>query len=139
MAISAKVRTTPVSTAPPRASAPPPIGPTTPAVRESAREGSRAYWLDRAARDRKRAGANPKARFAIQLELACEIGSLVDAWKHDQPAGTMWLLDTPFQGRTCFRVLWGRYPNRDAARRALSSVPAFFATPRNRPIVTAIH
>lgn len=140
-AISARVRPTPASPAlaPTRASAPLPIGPTASAVRETEREGSRAYWLDRASRDRKRAGADRKAHFTIQLELACEVGSLIDAWKHDRPAGTMWLLATPFQGRTCFRVLWGRYPNRDAARRALSSVPAFFATPRNRPIVTAIH
>ena len=74
----------------------------------------------------------------IQLELACEIPSLVDAWKHDRPAGTMWVLTTPYNGQTCFRVLWGRYPTREAARRALSGVPRFFSTPRNHPVVTAI-
>jgi hypothetical protein len=101
--------------------------------------GSRQAWLDRAARDHQRARGDRKALFTIQLELACEVASLADAWKHDRPAGTMWVLSTPFQGRTCFRVLWGRYPTREAAHQAIASVPPFFSTPRNHPIVTAIH
>ncbi|MFY9551626.1 MAG: hypothetical protein WAU32_10785, partial [Thermoanaerobaculia bacterium] len=91
-----------------------------------------------AARDQKRLAADPKARFAVQLELACEIGSLVDAWKRDRPAGSMWLLTTDYQGRTCFRVLWGRYPTREAAQRALARTPGFFSTRRNRPAVVAV-
>jgi hypothetical protein len=117
------------STAAPRAASAPPAH-AVPSTRQS--------WLDRAERDRQRAGADRKAQYTIQLELACEIPSLVDAWKHDRPAGTMWVLATPYNGQTCFRVLWGRYPTREAARRALSGVPRFFATPRNRPVVTAI-
>ncbi len=101
-------------------------------------DSSRQFWLERASRDQKRLNGDRKTRFAIQLELACEIGSLVDAWRHDRPAGTMWVLTTPFQGRTCFRVLWGRYPTREAARRALPGAPSFFSTARNRPIVTAV-
>ena len=62
----------PVRTAPPAHAAP----------------SSRQAWLDRAERDRRRAGADRKAQFTIQLELACEIPSLVDAWKQDRPAGT---------------------------------------------------
>ncbi len=104
----------------------------------SARETTHSYWADRAARDAKRWKSDRKARFTIQLELACEVGSLVDAWKHDRPAGTMWLLATTFQGRPCFRVLWGRYGSREAARQALPGIPAFFTTPRNRPVVTAV-
>jgi septal ring-binding cell division protein DamX len=100
---------------------------------------SRQAWVDRATRDQQRARADRKAHFTIQLELACEVASLTDAWKHDRPAGTMWVLSTPFQGRTCFRVLWGRYPTREAARRGLANIPSFFSTPRNHPIVTAIH
>ena len=100
--------------------------------------GTREAWLERATRDRQRAGADRKSRFTIQLELACEISSLADAWKYDHPSGTLWVLATPFQGKTCFRVLWGRYPTREAARRALSGIPPFFSTPRNRPSVTAI-
>ena len=95
-------------------------------------------WLDRAARDRRKADADRRARFTIQLELVCQEESLADAWKHDRPSGTMWVLTTPFQGKTCFRVLWGRYPTRDAAQRALSKAPGFFSTPRNRPVAVPI-
>ncbi len=104
----------------------------------SARESTHQYWADRAARDAKRWKSDRKARYTIQLELACEVSSLVEAWKHDRPAGTMWVLATTFQGRPCFRVLWGRYGSREAAHQALAGAPAFFTTPRNRPVVTAV-
>ena len=84
---------------------------------------SRQAWLDRAARDHQKANADHKNHFTIQLELACEIPTLVDAWKYDRPAGTMWVLTTPFKGQTCFRVLWGRYPTQEAAHRAIAGVP----------------
>jgi septal ring-binding cell division protein DamX len=122
------VQTT-LATPVPRAAKVPPA-PAAPSTRQA--------WLDRAARDRQRNDADRKAQYTIQLELACEIPSLVDAWKYDRPAGTMWVLTTPFDGQTCFRVLWGLYPTREAALRALSSTPKFFSTPRNRPVVTAI-
>src|SRR4029453_19199390 len=99
---------------------------------------NRQAWLDRAARDLQRATDDRKSQFTIQLELACEVPTLVDAWKHDRPAGTMWVLTTPYEGKTCFRVLWGRYPTKEGARRALSGIPPFFSSGRNRPVVTAI-
>jgi septal ring-binding cell division protein DamX len=92
--------------------------------------------MDRAARDQKRF-AGGKKPYAIQLELACEIGSLVDAFRHDR-GSTMWVVPTSFQGKTCFRVLWGHYPTPEAGRRAMSGAPAFFSTPSNRPAVTAV-
>ena len=69
-------------------------------------------------RDRKRLEAEKKTRYAIQLELACETPSLAEAWKHDRPAGSMWLLSTQHAGRECFKVLWGRYPTLEAAKKA---------------------
>jgi hypothetical protein len=50
----------------------------------------------------------------------------------------MWVLATPFQGRTCFRVLWGRYGSQPEAARGLSRAPGFFSTPKNRPAVVPI-
>ena len=99
---------------------------------------SRKAWLDRAARDQKSAASDRNARFAIQLELACEVPSLTEAWAHDRPAGTMWVMTTSFKGRTCFKVLWGRYASREEAARALESAPPFFSTARNHPMVVAI-
>jgi hypothetical protein len=98
--------------------------------------GSRQYWMDRAARDQKRFTGGKKL-YAIQLELACEVGSLVDAFQHDR-GGNMWVVTTPFQGKTCFRVLWGHYATPEAGRRALSGAPAFFSTSSNHPAVTAV-
>jgi hypothetical protein len=74
----------------------------------------------------------------VQLELACEVPSLSEAFAHDRPAGSMWLAPTSFRGRTCFRVLWGRYPTREAAESGLAGAPRFFSTPRNRPMVVPI-
>ncbi|HEX4439848.1 MAG TPA: hypothetical protein VH854_07235 [Thermoanaerobaculia bacterium] len=99
---------------------------------------SRQDWLDRAEKDRKRFVQQGKARYAVQLELACEVPSLVDAFQHDRPAGSMWLLATPFEGRTCFRVLWGRYATPKEAARGLAKSPGFFATSRNHPAVVPV-
>ncbi|HEY4230038.1 MAG TPA: hypothetical protein VGO79_07685, partial [Thermoanaerobaculia bacterium] len=109
----------------------------TPASAETA-GASRQSWLDRASRDRQKANADRRNHFTIQLELACETQTLLDAWKHDRPAGTMWLLTSAYEGKTCFRVLWGRYPSKEAARRALSGIPSFFSSNHNRPVVAAI-
>ena len=102
----------------------------------SASSGTRQYWLDRAARDEKRFGGTKK-KYAIQLELACEVTSLVDAFHHDR-GGNMWVVTTPYEGKTCFRVLWGHYATPEAGHRALSSAPGFFSTPSNHPAVTAV-
>jgi hypothetical protein len=137
---------TPVPTArPPAASptaaarrAPAPTMPPRPASAAAPAETSRQSWVDRAEKDRKRFVQQGKARYAVQLELACEVPSLVDAFQHDRPAGSMWLLATPFEGRTCFRVLWGRYATRQEAARGLAKAPGFFSTPRNHPAVVPV-
>ena len=100
-------------------------------------QGSRQYWLDRAAKDAQRLASDRKTHYAVQLELACEVASLADAFQHDR-AGSMWLLATPYQGKTCFRVLWGRYATIEAAKKGAQGVPKFFATPKNHPAVTGV-
>ena len=101
------------------------------------KDASRQHWIDRASRDQQRLASDRKTRYAIQLELACETSSLVDAFQHDR-GGTMWVLATTYQDKTCFRVLWGRYPSAEAAHRALSSAPKFFSTAKNHPAVTGV-
>jgi hypothetical protein len=49
----------------------------------------------------------------------------------------MWLLETRHGSRDCFRVMWGRYPSLDAAKRAKAGIPSFFTTPSNHPAVVA--
>jgi septal ring-binding cell division protein DamX len=119
----------------PRAAAP---APAAAAAKPEASAPARGSWTARAARDKKRLAAEKSTRFAIQLELACETPSLVEAWKHDRPAGSMWLLTTTHGGRECFKVLWGRYPTLDAAKRAKARTPAFFQTASNHPAVVRV-
>jgi len=49
----------------------------------------------------------------------------------------MWLMTASHRGRTCFRVFWGRYGSLEEARAAMSTVPPFFFTPTNRPVVVS--
>jgi hypothetical protein len=91
-----------------------------------------------ARRDQKRLAGERGTKYAVQLELACEVPSLVDAWKHDKPAGSMWLLPVNHGGRECFRVLWGRYGSLEAARAGKARIPAFFTTASNHPAVVSV-
>ncbi|HWZ85636.1 MAG TPA: hypothetical protein VN032_05505 [Thermoanaerobaculia bacterium] len=136
-AVVARTRPTPRQASTKSAPTKPVPAPVPAVAPETGRNTSRQHWLDRAAGDAKRLAADRKTRYAIQLELVCEVESLADAFQHDH-AGTMWVLTTSFQGRTCFRVLWGRYATIEAARRALPGAPRFFTTAKNHPAVTGV-
>lgn len=99
--------------------------------------GSRETWARRAERDRRRLDSDRRSRYAIQLELVCEVPSLQEAWRHDR-GQSMWLLSVAHGGRDCFRVFWGRYPTIEAARKAKAAIPSYFVTARNRPAVVAV-
>lgn len=98
----------------------------------------RKPWLDRAQSQRRRLASEQATRYAVQLLLACEVSTLEDAWKHDVPAGSLWLQTADHQGRTCFRVLWGRFATADEARKAKDRIPRHFVTSSNRPAVVAV-
>jgi len=101
-------------------------------------EATRAVWIARAERDRRAQSKRRNVRYAVQLELACEIPTLEKAWNLDKPPGTMWLLTTSYRGRTCFRVMWGRFASLPEAREAKARVPEFFVAPGNRPAVVSV-
>ena len=50
----------------------------------------------------------------------------------------MWVLTTDHKGKTCFRVLWGRYASAEEARNAKDGVPQHFVTPGNKPAVIGV-
>ena len=98
----------------------------------------RKPWLDRAEASRRRLAAEPSTRFAVQLLLACEVPTIEDAFRHEQPAGSMWLLATDHKGRTCFKVLWGRFRTLEEANKAKEAVPPHFVSSSNRPAVVVV-
>jgi hypothetical protein len=98
----------------------------------------RKPWLDRAEASRRRLASEPNTRYAVQLLLACEVSTLEGAFRHEQPAGSMWVLTTDHKGRTCFKVLWGRFGSPEEARRAKDRVPLHFVSSSNRPAVVAV-
>lgn len=99
---------------------------------------SRDDWLRRSEQNRKSLSKQTGVRYAIQLELACELPTLEKAWNWDKPPGTMWVLSTSHRGRTCFRVLWGRFRSLEEAKAAKARVPAFFTDGGNRPVVVSV-
>jgi hypothetical protein len=114
-----------------------PVPPPT-AVASSRGDSARAGWIARAERDKRDLSKRRDVRYAVQLELACELETLQKAWNWDKPSGTIWLLTTSYRGRTCFRVLWGRYGSLAQAREARSRVPEFFTAPGNRPTIVSV-
>jgi uncharacterized protein DUF4388 len=96
----------------------------------------RRQWAVRAQGALQALRRDRRTRYAIQLELVCEVPSLEEAWRYDR-GGALWLLAADHHGRECFRVLWGRYATLEQARAAKSSVPRFFFTPNNQPAVVS--
>lgn len=130
-----RVPTKPAPTAPPTRVRPTAVPTRVAAV---AGEATRDEWIARAERDRKALLKRRNVRYAVQLELACELPTLEKAWNWDKPPGTMWLLTTSYRGRTCFRVMWGRFDALSGAREAKAQVPDFFVAPGNRPTIVSV-
>ena len=87
----------------------------------------------------RRAFQHPGAfAYAIQLELACEEATVTKALRADPSGRRIWIVPYDFRGRSCYRVLWGRYRTLPKARDAKSSVPAMFLRGGNRPAVIAL-
>jgi hypothetical protein len=116
---------------------PPPTAPPA-AVAATRGELTRADWIGRAERDKRSVAKRRDVRYSIQLELACELPTLGNALNWDRPPGTIWLATSSYQGRTCFRVLWGRYGSLAEARAAKTRVPEFFTVPGNHPTVVSV-
>ena len=90
-------------------------------------------WLRRAVGFQNELRSQPQTRFAIQLQLDCEVASVARAWEEDPGHTRIWLLPAVFRGRPCFRVLWGRFPSRSSARAGLATVPKAYRDPALRP------
>ena len=97
-----------------------------------------APWK-RALEKSRRAFEHPgEYAYAIQLELACEESTVAKALRADPSGRQIWIVPFDFRGRSCYRVLWGRYRTLPKARDAKASVPAMFLRGGNRPAVVSL-
>jgi outer membrane biosynthesis protein TonB len=77
--------------------------------------------------------ADRRAAFTIDVEVACQDETITKGLAASGGSADFAVLPYNLKGRDCYRVIWGFYPDRDTAERALAAMPAFFrqnATPR---------
>jgi len=86
---------------------------------------------DRAAADYERLAGT--SGWTLQFMVACDPDNIAPL--HDRLAGNeaFFLLPKLHDDRACFRVLWGRFPDREAAVAASAEVPAVLARVTDRP------
>lgn len=122
--------------------APPPraLPPARREERQPARPAARtaAPWKSRLAEGQREFERPGIYRYAVQLELACEESTVEKALARDSPSQKIWVAPKEFRGRSCYRVLWGRFKTIEAARAAREQVPAFFTQGNNRPAVVSL-
>jgi hypothetical protein len=76
---------------------------------------------------------NSRARFAIDVEVACQAETIQKGFAASGGDPRYMILPYNLHGRPCFRVVWGFYKDRATAEQALKTMPDFFlqnASPR---------
>ncbi|MBI4161420.1 MAG: DUF4388 domain-containing protein [Acidobacteria bacterium] len=122
---------------PPRVEPPPP--PTAPAGGPPAgadpRQALAAGWFELAAQGYRDAlAADPKG-YTLQILLACRESTVAALLP---PPEEMFLLPQKFRGRDCYRVCWGRFPDRGAALRGAAELPRRLSGLNGPPLPVAI-
>ncbi len=76
-----------------------------------------------------------KSQWTLRLEIACQPETLRRAvGLFGDPQPDLWVLPLALRdGRGCFQVFVGHYPNRTAAEKAIRKLPAAFRSEGNRP------
>ncbi|HEY3176516.1 MAG TPA: DUF4388 domain-containing protein [Candidatus Polarisedimenticolia bacterium] len=105
-----------------------------------ARESLQAGDYVAAAREFGREVSRASGGYTIQLMAACQDSTIRKAVEHAGGASSLFILSTRVDGRSCYRVYWGRYPTLTRAREALRrDVPQPFLRDRGRqPRVTRL-
>ena len=76
--------------------------------------------------------------YTVQLALACREETVARAVKTSGGAQEFFILPREFNGRACYRVLWGTYPGRAAAEKGLRSIPGALTSGGDKPFVAPI-
>jgi hypothetical protein len=118
------------------AAQPVPVAPVAPPVAAPvpapvAADGERARFEALARENLSEIATSP---YAVQIAAVCETSSLQNSIRSG--GASVWFVPARIGGRSCFRVFWGRYPNREAAGRGLAEIPQVFR--KGRPVVVKV-
>ncbi|HKY32003.1 MAG TPA: hypothetical protein VJV23_05655, partial [Candidatus Polarisedimenticolia bacterium] len=106
---------------------------------ESGRESLLSGDYRAAARHFGRHVAARSGDYTIQLLTACQDDTVRRAVESGRGSANLFILSTSFEGRSCYRVYWGRYPSQKRAQEALHrEVPASFRSDRSQPRITRL-
>lgn len=130
--LPAPVLTTAPATTPTAVAAPVIAAPASPATPPAGSRDPKRAQFEAQARDY--AAESASTRFAVQLAAVCEVSSLETSLSRG--GASVWFVPAQIGNRSCFRVLWGRYPDRASANRGLSELPQFFRS--GRPVVVEV-
>ncbi|MCK5329858.1 MAG: hypothetical protein KAK01_00495, partial [Candidatus Marinimicrobia bacterium] len=76
--------------------------------------------------------------YTIKLLVACQDGSINDAYRAlDQPPD-FFILPKTVQGQACYAVCWGDFASKRDAKRRLKEVPKWFKRNGGKPVLTTI-
>lgn len=78
------------------------------------------------------------ASYTIQIEIACEAATVHRALAAPGGSRNIWIVPHQFQGKSCYRVLWGRYSTRSRALAARERLPRLFFGLGNHPTITPL-
>jgi hypothetical protein len=94
--------------------------------------------LREAARGFEASLAGRRGLYTVQLALACSPETVARASRSTGGAAEFFILPKEFDGRACYRLLWGAFPARNNAESARGSVPRAFTQGRDAPFVAPI-
>lgn len=82
--------------------------------------------LDAAALAWKKELQQQRSKFTIQLEIACQGGTVMEAVQATSNSKDLYVVPLFFQGKSCYRVIYGVYATPAAGESARSSLPQLF-------------
>ncbi|MCI0443584.1 DUF4388 domain-containing protein [bacterium] len=86
----------------------------------------------------KRELSKQRNRLTIQLEIACQNSTVLEALNLFSKTDPLYVVPLSFRGQPCYRVLYGIYDNEDQAKTKLSAMPSEFTQQPSPPKVIPI-
>ena len=80
---------------------------------------------------------NAMNKFTIRIGLYCELDNVTRQVVESSASPQLFVLPAEFEGRQCYRVVWGVYDSQADAQRGLSTVPSAIRAPGQIPVPLA--